>query len=155
MARAASSRRPAGVGKRSTGPVHLVKVCVGVGSVEQLQQFQAERVARGEALRHVTRHRPKRDGDLLNGGSLSWIIAGALRVRQRVIGLDPVETEDGVKCALVLDPELVRTEPFPRGPHQGWRYLAAKDAPPDLPSGGGGDEMPDELRMKLREMGVL
>lgn len=135
--------------------VHLIKVCVGVERVEQLAEWQAQRLEREGRLCHVTRHRPRRDADLLAGGSLYWIIAGAIRVRQRVVALDAVETSEGVKCGLVLDPELVRTEPWPRGPHQGWRYLELKDAPADLMSGGADDDLPPELRMQLREMGVV
>lgn len=141
---------------RKDGPVHLIKLCVGVDEVRQLQDFQAARLARGEELRHVTRNRPRRDDEVLGGGSLYWVIKGAIRVRQRIIGLDPVQTEDGMKCALVLDPELVLTEAWPRRPHQGWRYLEAKDAPPDMPQGeGAGDDLPAELRAELRDMGVL
>ena len=136
------------------GPVHLLKLCVGVDRVEQLEQWQAERVAGGEILRHVTRNRPRRDEEVLNGGSIYWIIAGAIRVRQKIIDLERVETGEGSKCGLIFDPQLVRTEPWSRRPHQGWRYLEAKDAPPDLPSGAEADDLPPELRAQLREIGV-
>lgn len=134
--------------------VHLLKICVGVDRVEQLEQWQAQRVGHGETLRHVTRSRPRREDEVLAGGSLYWIIAGAIRVRQRIIGLDRVETDTGVKCGLVLAPELVRTEPWARRPHQGWRYLEVKDAPPDLAAASGGDDLPPELQVTLREIGV-
>lgn len=134
--------------------VHLLKLCVGVESVEQLEVFQKARLARGETLRHVTRNRPRRDAEVLAGGSIYWIIAGAIRVRQRIVGLERVETDEGAKCGLVFDPQLIRTEPWARRPHQGWRYLEAKDAPPDLAAGSGADDLPPELRAKLREIGV-
>lgn len=134
--------------------VHLLKLCVGVDSVEQLEAYQKARLDRGETLRHVTRNRPRRDAEVLAGGSIYWIIAGAIRVRQRIVGLDRVETPDGSKCGLVFDPELIRTEPWSRRPHQGWRYLEAKDAPPDLAVSGESEDLPPELRARLREMGV-
>lgn len=134
--------------------VHLLKLCVGVDRVEQLEQWQAERSARGEMLRHVTRNRPRRDEEVLNGGSIYWIIAGAIRVRQRIIELERVQTGEGLKCGLVFDSELVRTEPWSRRPHQGWRYLEDKDAPPDLPQGAEADDLPPELRAQLRDLGV-
>jgi len=135
--------------------VHLLKICVGVEQVEQLEAWQGQRLARGETLRHVTRNRPRRDTEVLAGGSLYWIIAGAIRVRQRIIGLERVPTDTGMKCVLVLAPELVRTEPWLRRPHQGWRYLEQKDAPPDLDIGGNDtDELPPDLRVTLRDIGV-
>lgn len=135
--------------------VHLLKICVGVARVEQLELWQGERQARGEQLRHVTRNRPRRDTEVLAGGSLYWIIAGAIRVRQRIVGLEQVQTDTGRKCALILGPELVRTEPWLRRPHQGWRYLERKDAPPDLDINGTDlDELPPELRVSLRDIGV-
>ncbi|WP_417513354.1 DUF1489 family protein [Minwuia sp.] len=134
--------------------VHLVKLCVGVDRVEQLESYQAARAARGEILRHVTRNRPRRDDEVLNGGSLYWVIAGAIRVRQRIIDLERIQTDDGMKCGLVFDAELVRTEPWARRPHQGWRYLEAKDAPPDLRPGQVEDDLPEELRAHLREIGL-
>ncbi|WP_281019104.1 MULTISPECIES: DUF1489 domain-containing protein [unclassified Minwuia] len=134
--------------------VHLLKICVGVDQVEQLELWQGQRVARGEPLRHVTRSRPRRDAEVLAGGSLYWIIAGAIRVRQRIVGLDRVETDTGIKCGLVLDPELVRTEPWLRRPHQGWRYLEAKDAPPDLSGRADAEGLPPELQVALRDIGV-
>jgi hypothetical protein len=136
------------------GTVHLLKLCVGVERVEQLEQWQAERAARGEILRHVTRNRPRRDDEVLNGGSIYWIIAGAIRVRQQIIELERVETGEGFKCGLVFDQQLVRTEPWSRRPHQGWRYLETKDAPPDLPEGEDASDLPPELRAQLRELGV-
>lgn len=138
----------------AAGIVHLVKVCVGVERVEQLVEWQAARLADSGRLVHVTRHRPKRAAALLAGGALYWIIAGAVRVRQRVIALDEVPTPTGMHCGLVLDAALVRTEPWPRGPHQGWRYLEAKDAPPDLVARAGDDGLPDDLRAQLRALGL-
>jgi hypothetical protein len=38
---------------------------------------------------------------------------------------------------------------------QGWRYLPPNDAPPDLTEGGGGAEMPEELRRQLAALGLL
>ena len=134
--------------------VHLLKICVGVDQVEQFELWQGQRVARGERLRHVTRNRPRRDGEVLAGGSLYWIIAGAIRVRQRIVGLERVETDTGVKCGLILAPELVRTEPWLRRPHQGWRYLEAKDAPPDLSARADAEGLPPDLQVALRDIGV-
>ena len=141
--------------------LHLLKMCVGIEDVEHLRRAQAARLARqreaGEEprLRHVTRHWPKRAAEILAGGSLYWIIKGAVRVRQAIVAIEPATDDVARKrCALVLDPALVRTEPQPRRPHQGWRYLDSADAPPDLEAATGTDA-PPELAAELRALGLL
>jgi len=119
--------------------VHLIKLCVGAESVEDLQAWVEKRVkARKKAglslvSHHDTRMWPKRADDLLEGGSLYWVIKRSVLVRQKLVGLEEVADGEGkTLCRLVLDPELVRTEPRGRRPFQGWRYLTPEDAPPDL-----------------------
>lgn len=138
--------------------LHILKLCVGCESVEDLADWQAERarLLPDGLPRHVTRMWPKRGDEVLDGGSIYWVIKGTVLVRQRILRLDPVEGEDGVtRCAFVLDPELVRTEPAPRRPFQGWRYLAPADAPRDLaPARAGDDALPPDLAEALAELGL-
>jgi len=137
-------------------PLHLLKLCVGVYEVEQLRGFQEKRLARGERLIHVTRHRPRRDAEVLDGGSLYWVIRRRIAVRQRILALDVVKGEDGItRCGIVLDPELVRTYPQPRRPHQGWRYFEDAVAPPDIVAGQSISDFPPEMADQLRELGLL
>ena len=107
--------------------------------------------------RHITRMWPKREDELLNGGSLYWIIKGNILARQRLIRFDEVIGQDGIRrCGLVLGQEILRTQPVPRRPFQGWRYLKADEAPPDLPKGRENeDPLPAELSAKLAEIGIL
>ncbi len=136
--------------------VHLLKVCVGIESVSQLREAQAARLTRLGSLRHFTRHAPRRRAEILAGGSLYWIIKRAIRVRQRIVALEEVRGKDGKRCALVLDPKLVATEPRPRRPHQGWRYFSPDDAPRDLTAGEYVDQdMPPEMLAELLELGLL
>ncbi|MDP6688144.1 MAG: DUF1489 domain-containing protein [Alphaproteobacteria bacterium] len=150
--------------------VHILKLCVGIDSIEQLAQFQEARRAQYEAAGlpaehvHRTRHRPRRAAEVLDGGSLYWIIKGFIRARQAIIRLDELyDDERGKRCGLVLGPDLVRTELRARRPHQGWRYLVAKDAPPDLPAhmqagewdADGHDGPPPEMAAELRALGLL
>ena len=139
--------------------INLVKLCVGCDSVESLAQWQQMRTGRDPDWqpRHITRMWPKREAELVAGGSLYWVIKGVILARQRVIRLDEAIGEDGIRrCGLVLSRELVRTQPAPRRPFQGWRYLQPGDAPPDLPASRDGDDpLPPELSSRLAEIGIL
>lgn len=136
-------------------PVHLVKLCVGADGPEDLLHWQRARFGTGPA-RHITRMWPRRESEVLAGGSLYWVFRGVILGRQRVIGLEEVRGEDGIlRCAIGLDPDLVRTAALPRRPFQGWRYLAAADAPADLPEGREREEaLPPALAQALAEMGL-
>ncbi len=135
--------------------LHLIKLSVGTDSIADLGAWQAARRKAWGEVRHVTRMVPKRAGELLDGGSIYWVVKGEIQVRQRLVGIRPFTDDEGIKrCALVLDPDLVATECVPRGPFQGWRYFPAKDAPPDL-SAGGAQDLPPALRKELRALGLL
>jgi hypothetical protein len=98
---------------------------------------------------------PRRDDELVRGGSLYWVFKGRIRARQRILEFQPRTCEDGVaRCAIVLDPELARTVPHPRRPFQGWRYLRPEDTPRDL-SRRSGDGLPDAMMADLAALGVL
>jgi hypothetical protein len=131
--------------------LHLLKLCVGCDSVEDLAQWQRNR----SPVEHWTRNHPKRGAEIIAGGSLYWIIKGQVRVRQRIMKLDRREREDGVWCALVLGRRLTRVRPRLHRPFQGWRYLESEDAPPDLVKGQHSDELPEKLASELRALGLL
>ena len=139
--------------------VNILKLSVGTESVEGLERWQERPQARTRsgAPRHVTRMWPRREAELLDGGSIYWVIRGVVLARQRVVGLEEVVREDGVRrCGLVLDPALVRTVPQSRRPFQGWRYLAPSDAPRDLAPGREAEApLPPALAAALSEIGVL
>ncbi len=139
--------------------VHLIKLCVGAEAVSDLEAWQATRRARGAdgSPQHVTRMWPKREPEILAGGSLYWVFKGLILARQRILRLDEVIGEDGIRrCGIVLDGDIIRTQSAPRRPFQGWRYLAVDDAPPDLPKGRESeDPIPADLNRALAEIGVL
>jgi len=139
--------------------VNLVKLCVGVGSIDDLRRYHAETPSprRDHGRWHVTRMWPKRAAEILNGGSLYWVIRGQIQCRQRIAALEEAVGTDGIRrCRIVLDPELVLTQTAPRRAFQGWRYLDATDAPPDLPKRReGDDELPAALSAGLAEIGLL
>ena len=109
------------------------------------------------APRHVTRMWPKQESALLNGGSIYWVIKGFIQCRQRIVRLDEVFGQDGIRrCAIVLEPELFRTTSAPKRPFQGWRYLKPEEAPIDLsPERQDEDSLPVELAGALADIGIL
>lgn len=143
--------------------IHIIKLSVGSESIEGLAEWQATRMEQRRRARepietwHRTRMFPRRKSEVLDGGSIYWVIRGLVLVRQRIIDLRAVIGEDGIsRCDIVYDPKLVPVRPVPRRPFQGWRYLAPADAPPDLSALGGGlDDIPAKMRAELAELGLI
>ncbi|ATQ54492.1 DUF1489 family protein [Paracoccus yeei] len=138
-----------------SGPLNLMKLCVGCDTPAALDQWQRHHWQGGPA-RHVTRMWPKRQDELLAGGSIYWVFKGIMQARQRLVGLEEVTGADGIRrCALILEPGLVRVAAVPRRAFQGWRYLTAGDAPPDLPAGREDEpSLPPDIARALAEMGL-
>ncbi len=140
--------------------LHLIKLCVGVESVEELAQWQAGRLKelkkkkRPLVLMHVTRMTPKRADELLDGGSLYWVIKGHVAVRQKLLALKPVTKNGAPHCGLVYEPKLVPVLRRSHRPFQGWRYLNPKDAPSDARDLKG-ENMPEALAIELADLGLL
>jgi hypothetical protein len=139
------------------GSLHLIKLCVGAETTDDLGAWQRQRrtQAADGLPRHVTRMWPRRAGELLDGGSLYWVFKGVLLARQSILRLEEVDRGDGIaRCGIVLDPAVIRVEARTRRPFQGWRYLPAADAPADLPAGRSADVLPPRLEAALAEIGV-
>ena len=135
--------------------VHLKKLSVGSQSLDSLRAGQVLRLAQGGRLVHVTRNRPRRAEELLDGGSIYWIIKGVVTARQAIIDLADAQRADGTPaCGIVLSPEIIQVVPTKMRIFQGWRYLEAKDAPPDIEADDAGD-MPAELAAELRDLGIF
>ena len=141
--------------------VHLLKLFVGLATLPELAVFQQGKLAaaraRGEALElsHVTRHWPKRADDLLAGGSLYWIMSGAIVARQRLTAFRPAAVNDVPHCRIVFDPDLIAVVPRPHRPFQGWRYLPAAAAPPDISKGSQPHGIPAAVALELARLGLL
>ena len=143
--------------------VHLVKLCVGVDTVQDLRDWQAERLrslvraGKTPELCHRTMQTPRRRDEVLDGGSLYWVVKGFVLVRQRILDLKAATKDDGrACCGIVLDAELVVTRAHPRRAFQGWRYLEAADAPSDVGLlGDTKDDMPPGMREDLRELRLI
>ena len=139
--------------------LHLIKLSVGSKNVESMADWQATRRAQTEdgLPRHVTRMWPRRAEEVLDGGSLYWVIQGLVQCRQRIVRLDEVIGQDGIRrCGIVLDPEIFRITSARKRPFQGWRYLQPGDAPADLPASRQEEEaLPADLSAALADIGVL
>jgi len=143
--------------------LNLIKLCVGCDSVAELSSWIKQRLKQKKARKekpehiHTTRMVPKRVDELLDGGSLYWVIRGQIMCRQDLVAIRPFVDKEGVgRCRLVLRPKVVPVEPRPFRAFQGWRYLNAKDAPRDLDRAApGARNMPENMRRELRELGLL
>lgn len=140
--------------------LHLLKLCVGADSIEDLRDWVSQRALSAIAAGlephsvHTTRMVPKRMEELLEGGSLYWVIKGQVQARQRLLDIETFTDGEGIgRCRLILGPEIIDTAFQPRRPFQGWRYLLEKDAPADLAAGA--HELPHDLRRELSELGLL
>ncbi|MFN4225595.1 MAG: DUF1489 family protein [Hyphomonas sp.] len=135
--------------------IHLVKLCVGADDIDDLASWQKRQMKKLPCPVHHTRMMPKRAEELLQGGSIYWVIKRAIRVRQRIVDIRTVKDEDGKElCELVFDPELIRTYAHPKRPFQGWRYLTPGEAPRDLKTGEGAVDIPANLDAALKDAGV-
>ena len=143
--------------------LNLIKLCVGADSIQDLEDWiklkLTEKKRRGQKPEHIHRTRmvPKRAEELLDGGSLYWVIRGEITCRQRIKDVRPFVDKDGIgRCGIVLEPKPILVEPRPFRAFQGWRYLNGKDAPPDLGKRDKGTAaMPETLRRELRELGLM
>jgi hypothetical protein len=143
--------------------LHLLKLCVGAESVDDLREWVAERATAALAAGlephsvHTTRMVPKRQDELLEGGSLYWVIKGQVQARQKLLDIKTFTDTDGIgRCRLLLAPTVVETALQPRRPFQGWRYLLPADAPADMDAVGTGlADMPLDLKRELTALGLL
>ncbi len=143
--------------------IHMIKLCVGVSTLEELEGYREERAHwwgadYGEDVHvHRTRTRPKRAAEMEGVASIYWVISGVIRCRQPILRLAEAIDEQGIPCCdIIMSPDLVRTVPRPKGPFQGWRYLDQRDAPSDLDAAGGfAEEGSLELAEELARLGLI
>jgi hypothetical protein len=151
---------PAALEDAGGGPLHLLKMAVGIADLDEMRRVRARRIAQYGGSWVYTRNQPRRAAAVLAGGSLYWVIRGRIQVRQRITGFKSARDEKGrAFCLIAVAPLLVPTEWRPWRPFQGWRYLAPADAPPDAPQGAaappGEAAMPERLLAELRALGLL
>ena len=149
--------RPRRADRAPRPTLHLIKLSVGSESVESLRRWQARRLRLSGRLFHQTRMMPRRADELIQDGSIYWVIKGMVQARQRLLAIEPQADGEGRRSTLlVLEPKLHRVVPTPYRAFQGWRYLKPDDAPPDLGEAAGDvPDMPPEMVAELRSLGLL
>ena len=136
--------------------LHLVKLCVGVSELSELEAWIKDAKAGRDTLDHVTRMYPKREAEIVPGGSLYWVIRGMILCRQPIVGFEKVVGADGIeRCRIQFKPKIIPVRPSPRRAFQGWRYLEGADAPPDMGKAEGGAGLSEKMRRELAELGLL
>ena len=133
--------------------LHLIKLCVGAQTPDDLRTWRAARSAAGYAPVVRTRQTPKRAAEILAGGSLYWVFKGVILVRQPVRAIETIGEGAARRCEIRIGDEMIATVPQPRRAFQGWRYLEQDDVPADLGASTDG-EVPADLARRLREIGA-
>jgi hypothetical protein len=134
--------------------LHLLKLSVGSESYADLAEWQQAQARSKSELVHITRHTPKRAAEILDGGSIYWVIKGQIVGRNRILELRPLTYGDQPHCGIVYDPVPVRVVPRLHRPFQGWRYFPADQAPPDLATDDS-EDIPEDMLRDLVELGLM
>lgn len=142
-------------------PLHILKVAAGIGSLEHLrdvvQRYAYQDPELGPIMHMSSRNRPKRADEIVEGGSMFWIIKRTVVARAPIIAIREEERFDGkTGCQFCIRPEIFATVPQPKRGFQGWRYYKDEDTPDDLITGDSdaGKGSP-ELAQELQELGLL
>ena len=144
--------------------LHLIKLCVGCDSVQDLEDWIKQQLAKkkksGEKAEHFHTHphgaEARRRTDRRRLALLGHPRRDPVpRAHPRDRARSPTRTASAAAASCsTARCKLVQPRPF--GAFQGWRYLAAKDAPPDLDRAApGARHMPETMRRELRELGLL
>ena len=142
--------------------VNLIKLCVGAQNVSDLYNWQKNRIIYQKNLKNpatffITRMRPKREAEILNGGSIFWVFKGLILARQKIIGFDNFMSEDNIsRCKVILDRKIILTDAYHKKPFQGWRYFSQQEAPKDREIySNEKTQLPLKIEKELSELGIF
>ena len=136
--------------------LHMLKLAVGVSDLAELKELQKERRKERGVYAFYTRNMPKREAEILDGGSIYWVVKGQIQARQRIKGFTPIVNRRGRPAVLVkFEAKITPTQLRPHRAFRGWRYFEPKEAPKDLPKGAKTKGLPPKLEAELRELGLL
>lgn len=138
----------------------MIKLVVGIDSLQDYARFMESYLVdyEGGQVNPVhTRHKPKRDAELVREGSIYRVIKNVIVCRQEIIGFEQFEHPvKGNMWAVMCDPEIIATVPTAKRPFQGWRYLESDAAPKDIGVYDANQEQPpEEMGDDLAAAGLL
>lgn len=148
----------------SESPVNIVKLAVGIQSVEELALIQRRFLSQpgidsNRGFYHSTKLMPKKHEAIVKSGSLYWVIKGVICARQKILSITKQEDPDGIKrCKIFLDNSIIKTAPVRKKPFQGWRYLKKNRTPADITdpvTTTFDDDIPLKVQQQLLEVGLL
>ena len=142
---------------------NFLRTGVGVESIEHLYEIQhGHRQIKFNGENHAylfTRRTPTRANDLINGGSVYWIIKRQICARQTIADIQTLKDEDDKPfCHVIMNQQIYLTQPVAHKHIQGWRYLSPEKAPKDIglfTPNNRPDDIPPELAAELAEAGLL
>lgn len=145
--------------------INLLRTAAGIESLEHLSDVQRRfrTILADNGARCVfisTRRKPQRSDELLNGGSVYWIVKHMIRARQEIVDIKIFQDDEGRDfCQIYLDPQIILTQGISHRAIQGWRYFDKAKAPADIgpydPSAEMEDDIPEDMVQELKSLGLL
>lgn len=144
--------------------VNFLRTGVGVQSIHHLHEIQSTYRQFNDGEKNyaflTTRRTPIRANDILNGGSVYWIINRQICARQQVVDIQTLQDDEGKNfCRILMNPTIIMTSPTAHRHIQGWRYLTPEKAPSDLhpfdPNEDEIDNINPDFAKELAEAGLL
>jgi len=100
---------------------------------------------------------PKRDEEILAGGSLYWVIRGEIAAREKIIAIEPFRDRGGIgRCRLVMQPKVICGIAAADAAVSGLAlFYGRRRAAGFGKSAASIAAMPEPLRRELRDLGLL
>ena len=134
---------------------NIKKLAVGIETINDLKMLQAHHHETLGYCCAYTTFKPQRFEELIEKGSLYWIIKGRILARQKILGFESYIGDGNRKrTIIILDKDVIETQRHAHRPFQGWRYLADSDIPQDIDTQAY-KEIPEEVLSEMQDLGLL